>query len=386
MNTEKAADTFKIMPPDCQQTVYYGPKAIEALDGLLDPDKYKGIVLVTGPTLHKKEIDRPILDCLEASKIPFSVFSDTEADPSIATVESIARLCLATKADLVIAFGGGSPMDAAKAAAVLAVYGKDAADYEGGGKVPGPVLPLIAIPTTAGTGSETTSFAVITDPTRQAKMTIASPYLIPETVILDPAFLAMVPQRTAAFCGMDALIHALESYLSKAADPISLAFSKEALARIGGSLQTYVDDRKDEKAALEMLIGSYLAGRAFNRARLGNVHALSHPLSAYFHLPHGMANALLLPAVLEFNEESRFGQLEKLIFGDSSPAYEPGAFVKKIRALNQALGIPASLKEAGVDPSFFEVMAKDAMQSGNVLVNPRKTSLEDLIEIYRQAY
>lgn len=380
------SNTYKIMLPDCEQTVYYGGRAVDALKDLLDPKQCAGIVLVTGPTLHKRGIDSPIIRTIEESGIPFSVFSETEADPSTETVDKIAALCLEQKTGLIIAFGGGSPMDAAKAASVLAVYGGHAADYEGGGKVPGPALPVVAIPTTAGTGSETTSFAVITDGQRKVKMTISSPYIIPGTVILDPDFLEEVPEKTAAYCGMDALIHALESYLSKAADPVSLAFSSEALRRIGKSIEPYVQNRKDKKAALNILIGSYLAGRAFNRARLGNVHALSHPLSAYFHLPHGLANALLLPAVLDFNEEERYQQLEQLIFDLPVPVYEPGSFAHQIRLLNERLNIPSSLKEAGVDSAFFEEMARDALQSGNVQVNPRKTTLEDLIDIYRHSW
>ena len=386
MSQEKINDiAMKAIKSDCEQSVYYGEDSIKTLKTLLDPESCMGIILVTGPTLHRKEIDRPILDILDESGIPYEVFSETEADPSIETAERIARLCQEKNAGLIIAFGGGSPMDAAKAASVLAVYGQDLRDYEGGGKVPGAVLPIIAIPTTAGTGSEATSFAVITDPERKTKMTITSSYIIPEAVILDPEFLAMVPEKTAAYCGMDALIHALESYLSKAADPISLAFSKEALSLIGKSIEAYVKDRTDKKAALNMLVGSYLAGRAFNRARLGNVHALSHPLSAYFHLPHGMANAILLPAVLEFNEESRYQELEQLIFSVPVFTYLPGALVNRIRRLNRDLNIPSSLEEAGVNPAYYKLMARDAMKSGNVLVNPRETALEDLIEIYRHA-
>lgn len=385
MSKDKTGMLYQMMEPDCRQTVWYGDGAVSALSNLLDPAIYKSIVMVTGPTLHREEIDRPVLELLEASGIPFSVFYKTEADPSVETVRAIADLCIEKQADLIVAFGGGSPMDAAKAASILAVFGQEISDYEGSGKVPGDVLPIIAIPSTAGTGSEATSFAVITDSSRKAKMTVASPYLIPAAVILDPQFLSEVPQKTAAYCGMDALIHALESYLSRAADPVSLAFSKEALSTIGGSIEAYVQNRSDLKAALEMLIGSYLAGRAFNRARLGNVHALSHPLSAYFHLPHGMANAILLPAVLEFNEEERYQEIEQLIFSTPVFTYLPGALVSRIRRLNRELNIPSSLKEAGVNSAYYKVMAKDAMQSGNVKVNPRETSLEDLIEIYRNA-
>lgn len=377
---------IKVMDLSLKQKTAWGPNAIQTLPEMLASFQSGSVLLVTGPALHKKEIDQPVLDILEASGRSFSVFSETEADPSIATTEKIADTCRKQEAALLVAFGGGSVIDAAKAAGLLARQGGSLQEYAAGKAAVKASLPLIAIPTTAGTGSEATSFAVITDPKQKVKMTVASKKLNPSAVILDPAFLGNAPERTAAFCGMDALIHALESWLSKAADPVSLAFSERALHLIGRSLVPYVKNRKDEAAAMEMLMGSYLAGLAFDRARLGNVHALSHPLSAHFHLPHGQANAILLPYVLEYNEEPRYQRLESLIFEGPVFCYAPGSLVSRIRRLNAELGIPSTLKEAGVNPAWFSLMAEDANASGNVRVNPRKTSLSDLVSIYEAAY
>ena len=236
---------------------------------------------------------------MESAGIESVSFCRTEGNPSVETVDSACELFKDSAADFIVAFGGGSPLDVAKAVAVKASYGGKVTDYEGGGKVPGPVVPMIAIPTTAGTGSEVTAFSVITDHSRNYKLTIASNYLLPSYAILDPELISTVPEGTAAACGIDAMIHALESYISKAASPFSEMFSLRALELIGSSIRTYVKDRGNTNAAEKMMLGSLFAGIAFSHARLGDVHAMSHPLSAFFDIPHGVANAILLPEVME---------------------------------------------------------------------------------------
>ncbi|MGN0998408.1 MAG: iron-containing alcohol dehydrogenase, partial [Faecousia sp.] len=279
----------------------------------------------------------------------------------------------------------------AKAVGVLARYGGSITQYEGGGKVPGPIVPLIAVPTTAGTGSETTAFSVITDHSRNYKLTVFSDRIIPSYAILDADLITTVPVSTAAACGMDAMIHALESYISRAASPFSDAMAEKALELIGKNIRRYVANREDWEAAEAMLVGSMLAGIAFSWARLGDVHAMSHPVSAYFDVPHGVANAILLPAVVDFNALADSGKYLRIYnYIAETPAtaaqFRPSMLGEEIRALNKALGIPATLSEVGVTDEYFDAMADDAMKSGNIAVNPRATTKRDILDLYRRAF
>lgn len=281
-------------------------------------------------------------------------------------------------------------MDVAKAVGVLARYGGSITDYEGAHLVPGPIEPIIAIPTTAGTGSEVTAFSVITDSARNYKLTVFSYELLPKYALLDPELIMSVPPSTAAACGIDALIHALEAYLSLGATPFSDAMAEKAMELIGGNIRRYVANRKDKEAAGAMLSGSMFAGIAFAWARLGNVHAMSHPVSAFFNVPHGVANAILLPVVAEYNalaDRGRYETIYNYIREKKEPAKDfcPQMLVDEIRSLNRSLGIPANLAEVGVTEDKVPQMAEDAMKSGNIAVNPRQTTLKDVIALYHKA-
>ena len=294
---------------------------------------------------------------------------------------------------LVIAFGAmisGSPMDVAKAVGVTAKYGGSITEYEGAHKVPGKIIPLIAIPTTAGTGSEVTAFSVITDHSRDYKLTVFSYELFPSYAILDPELLTSAPASVAAACGIDAFIHAEEAYVSTAASPFSDAMAEKAMELIGGNLRRFVANRKDEEAACAMMVGSTFAGMAFAWAKLGNVHAMSHPVSAYFHVPHGVANAVILPTVVEYNALADNGRYEKIynyISEDKEPVidFTPDMLVDEVKKLNKDLGIPSSLSEVGVTEDKIEAMAKDAVAHPNVLANPRQTNLKEMIALYKKA-
>ena len=250
---------------------------------------------------------------------------------------------------------------------------------------------MIAIPTTAGTGSEVTAFSVITDHSRNYKFTISSPYLLPTYAILDPELIRTVPGKTAAACGVDAMVHAMEAYISRAASPFSDMFAEKALKLIGANIRNYVADRTDPEACAAMLVGSLFAGIAFSHAKLGDVHAMSHPVSAYFDVPHGVANAILLPTVIDFNMSAA---ADKYYFIYSaiteSPMEEkdfsPNMLGAEIRILNHQLGIASSLSEVGVKSDQFDAMAEDAMKSGNIFVNPRHTTKSDILDLYNQAF
>lgn len=347
-------------------------------------------MLLSGPTLRKMGIVDKAAKYLEDAGMKVDIFTEIEANPSVTTVEKATTAFKEAGADFIVALGGGSPMDVAKAVGVTAKYGGSITEYEGAHKVPGKIIPLIAIPTTAGTGSEVTAFSVITDHSRDYKLTVFSYELFPSYAILDPELLTSAPASVAAACGIDAFIHAEEAYVSTAASPFSDAMAEKAMELIGKNIRRFVARRTDLEAAEAMLTGSLFAGIAFSFARLGNVHAMSHPVSAYFHVAHGVANAVLLPTVIEYNALADHGRYEKIynyIREKKEPAvdFKPQMLIDEIKKLNADLGIPKSLSEVGVTEDKIEAMAKDAVVHPNVLANPRQTNLKDMIELYKKA-
>lgn len=346
--------------------------------------------IISGPHLNKMGIVASCSESLENAGIKVDAYTETEGNPSVETVEKAAAAFCKSGADFIIALGGGSPMDVAKAVGVVARYGGSITEYEGGGRVPGDIIPLIAIPTTAGTGSEVTAFSVITDHSRNYKLTVFSYKLIPAYAILDPELLTTAPVSVAAACGIDAMVHALEAYISKDASPFSDAMAEKALELIGKNIRRYVADRTDIEAAEAMITGSLFAGIAFSWARLGDVHAMSHPVSAYFDVPHGVANAILLPTIVEYNALADRGKYLKLFnYISLTPAseaeFEPFMLVDLLTELNEQLGVPGSLGEVGVTADKFDAMADDAMKSGNIAVNPRSTTKKDVLSLYEKA-
>lgn len=373
------------------QDVIVGKGSLSKLPDVASKLGGKHGFIISGPHLNKMGIVKSCEDALVSAGIEVDSYTQTEGNPSVETVEKAAEAFKASKADFIIALGGGSPMDVAKAVGVVAKYGGSITEYEGADKVPGDIVPLIAIPTTAGTGSEVTAFSVITDHSRNYKLTVFSYKLIPSYAILDAELLTTAPASVAAACGIDAMVHALEAYISKAASPFSDAMAEKALELIGKNIRKYVADRTDIEAAEGMLTGSLFAGIAFSWARLGDVHAMSHPVSAFFNVPHGVANAILLPAVVDYNSLADDGKYYKLYnYISKTPVsgneFEPFMLVDLLLELNEQLGIPASLSEVGVTSDKFDAMADDAMKSGNIAVNPRATTKQDIISLYEKSF
>lgn len=382
-------DSFSFTIP---QNIKFGAGTLDLLPDLAkELGKSKGYI-ISGPHLNKIGMVAKCRKALKNAGMESECFTETEGNPSTDTVVKATEGFKKSNADFIVAFGGGSPLDVAKAVAVLATYGGNIVDYEGAGKVMGPVVPMIAIPTTAGTGSEVTAFSVITDHSRNYKLTVVSNYLLPAYVILDPDLIATVPANTAAVCGIDAMVHALEAYISKAASPFSDIFAREALRLIGGSIRDYVADRSNPAACESMMVGSLFAGIAFSHARLGNVHAMSHPVSAYFDVPHGVANAILLPTVVDFNKDAADPEKYRYIYGCISKDmgadinFTPDMLATEIRMLNYELGILPTLSDIGVTSDKFEQMADDAMKSGNIQCNPQFTMKNDILKLYEQAF
>lgn len=358
--------------------------------------------IISGPHLAKMGLVEKAADYLKTVDIKTDAFTEIEANPSVATVEKATEEFKESGADFIVAFGGGSPMDVAKAVGVVAKYGGSITEYEGAHKVPGPIIPLIAIPTTAGTGSEVTAFSVITDHSRDYKLTVFSYELLPAYAILDAELITTAPASVAAACGIDAFIHAEEAYISTAASPFSDAMAEKAMALIGKNIRRFVANRGDMEAAEAMMVGSLFAGIAFSFARLGNVHAMSHPVSAFFDVPHGVANAVLLPVVAEYNALADHGRY-LTIYNDISPVpaytddFEPMMLVDAIHSLCADIGIAENLtiainqasKTGEVTreeiESKIEAMAVDAMKSGNIAVNPRSSRQCDIEMLYKKA-
>ena len=372
------------------QNIVAGRKTIEKLPEIAAKLGGKKAFIISGPHLNKIGAVAACEALLKKAGIESAAFTDCEGNPSVETVEKATAMFQESGADFIVAYGGGSPMDVAKAVGVVAKYGGSITDYEGAHKVPGDIIPLIAIPTTAGTGSEVTAFSVITDHSRQYKLTVFSYKILPTYAILDADLITTVPAGVAAACGMDALIHALEAYISTAASPFSDAMAEKAMELIGGHIRRYVANRGDLEAAQAMLVGSLFAGIAFSFARLGNVHAMSHPVSAHFNVAHGVANAILLPTIVDYNALADHGKYRKIYnyiaeipLGEDE--FESFMLADEIRDLNDILGIPATLGEVGVKAEAIPAMAADAMKSGNIAVNPRSSRLEDIEMLYRKA-
>ena len=373
------------------QNIIVGRGSLAKLPEVAEKSGGKKAFIISGPHLNKMGIVQSCVDALKAKGIESSVFTETEGNPSVETVDKASAAYKESGADFIVALGGGSPMDVAKAVGVVARYGGSITEYEGADKVPGDIIPLIAVPTTAGTGSEVTAFSVITDHSRNYKLTVFSYQLIPSYAILDAELLTTAPASVAAACGIDAMVHALEAYISTAASPFSDAMAEKALELIGANIRCYAANRGDIEAAENMLVGSLFAGIAFSWARLGDVHAMSHPVSAYFNVPHGVANAILLPTIVEYNMLADKGKYLNIYNYIAELPAAPEEFtadmlVDELLNLNEALGSPAGLEEAGVTKDKFDAMADDAMKSGNIAVNPRSTTKKDVLALYEKAF
>ena len=373
------------------QNIIVGRGSLAKLPEVAEKSGGKKAFIISGPHLNKMGIVQSCVDALKAKGIESSVFTETEGNPSVETVDKASAAYKESGADFIVALGGGSPMDVAKAVGVVARYGGSITEYEGADKVPGDIIPLIAVPTTAGTGSEVTAFSVITDHSRNYKLTVFSYKLIPSYAILDAELLTTAPASVAAACGIDAMVHALEAYISTAASPFSDAMAEKALELIGANIRCYAANRGDIEAAENMLVGSLFAGIAFSWARLGDVHAMSHPVSAYFNVPHGVANAILLPTIVEYNMLADKGKYLNIYNYIAELPAAPEEFtadmlVDELLNLNEALGIPSGLEEAGVTKDKFDAMADDAMKSGNIAVNPRSTTKKDVLALYEKAF
>ncbi len=328
---------------------------------------------------------------LAASDIRTTVFDAVEPNPSIGTVNSALAAYQSGGCNTIVAVGGGSPMDVAKAVGILATNGGGIAQYEGKPEaVRSDLPPLVCVPTTCGTGSEVTPFAVITDEERHWKMSIASPREVPRVAIIDPDLFLKMPASLIAATGMDALTHAIESYTNQDVQPFSDAFDIHAIRLIGTYLRPAVANGNREAMAY-MAVAAAMAGMGFSQNRLGIVHAISHPVTSYVGTPHGVANAILLPYVLEYNAIGagpRIAEIGKALSGNNPQmAWNTSAQmgIQAVRALSRDVGIPETLGEVGVTEEHVAAIAVDAMKSGNIRINPRRATQQDIEIVIRNA-
>jgi len=355
---------------------------------VLNTDK---VTIVTDKGVIGAGLLSGVEETLKEKGIAYNIFDGVEPNPSTDTCYACFELAKVNCSGAFIAVGGGSPMDVAKSAAILMTNGGNLDDYEGVEKFEKDPLPIMAIPTTAGTGSEVTPFAVITIRSRNYKMTIVSNRFLPKVAFLDPTVLTTIPPHVAAACGMDALTHAIESFTNLVASPYTDAFGAEAIRLIGKYLRNYVANRADMEAAGAMCVASNQAGIAFAIARLGNCHAMAHPLGGFFNVPHGVANAILLPHTMKYNllaDSGKYKRIAALLGEDVSGLSDLEAApiaVEAVQKLSNDVGIPKTLTEVGVKEDAIEAMSKDAMLSGNVKINPRMTTLKDIINLYKGA-
>lgn len=370
--------------------VIYGFNAVDQLTSIITQQGFQRIMIITDPGILKagllEDVKKRIPEGLEVA-----VYDQVEANPSIGTCEKALSVLTGIEAEVIVAVGGGSAIDVAKAVGVLATNGGNIAEYEGADKFAQPILPLIAIPTTAGTASEVTVFTVITDTDREYKLTVAGYKLAPRWALVDPVMTTTMPKQVTASTGLDALVHAIESYTSQMASPLSKALAREAIRLISANLRQAVYNGENLVARDNMLMGSLLAGLAFSNTRLGNCHAMSHPVSAMFGVPHGVANSILMPHIMEFNALS-VPELFADIAADMGEVLENLTLIEKawkavesFKKLSLDVGIPQRLSDFKVASSRIEEMARDAMKSGNIAVNPRKTQIEDIIQLYERA-
>lgn len=371
------------------QNCEFGMGALKKLPDILKKCGSDSVLVISDRGLEAIGVVGKVKDIIIAAGMKYSEYLDVLPNPTVDIVNECAKAYNESGATAMLALGGGSPMDVAKAVGVVAKYGGSITDYEGVGKVPGPIDTLIAIPTTAGTGSEVTVAAVITDESRNYKLSVLAPEISPNYAVLDPELIMTAPPSIAAACGIDAFIHAMEAYINTAATPFTDAMGEKAMELIGANIRRFVANRKDEDAACAMMLGSTFAGVAFAFARLGNIHAMSHPVSAFFHVAHGVANAVLMPTILEYNalaDKGRYAKIYEYVTGQKAcECFEPMDLVDAIRELNNDIGIPACLADVGVTEDKIPVMAADAMKSGNILVNPRSSTVKDIEELYKKA-
>ncbi|WP_371381809.1 iron-containing alcohol dehydrogenase [Sporomusa aerivorans] len=367
-----------------------GIDCLEQVIRYIKPMKFRKALIVTDKMLVENRLIEGLLSLLNDSGTFYIIYKDVAPNPTVAQVELGLKLYCDNGCDFLISFGGGSPHDCAKAIALLSTNKGKIHDYEGYNKSIKPSAPLIAINTTAGTGSELTRFCVITDEERRTKMTINDWHVTPIIAVNDAALMTGLPAGLTAATGMDALTHGIEAYVSTNATPVTDCKALKAVELILNHLLAVYKDGCNLEAREMMVYAEYLAGISFNNAGLGYVHAMAHQLGGFYNLPHGLCNALLLPAVMEFNlpaaahKYADIARVTGIAMRDLSAEANARLVISKIIELNRAMGLPTKLTAVkGFEAQDIPVLAEHAIKDICCLTNPRQASVQEIEDIFK---
>jgi alcohol dehydrogenase len=374
--------------------IVFGWGAAATVDEHLDDLDVERPLVVTDPGVREAGVLDPLLEALEASGREYAVFDGVEPDPTDAVVHDAAEAYEAADADSVLGVGGGSSLDAAKAAGVVVANGGHVLDYAGGGNVPEAPPPSVLVPTTAGTGSEVGHWAIVTDAETSVKREIGDVSMLADLALIDPELTASAPAPVRAATGMDVLTHAVEAYVSVRAQRPTSALAADAIEAVGTFLPGAVASRGGDREALSrMARASSQAGMAFNGAGLGAVHALSHQVGAVFGVPHGLANAVLLPYVMAYNLPVVPDRLVDVaaalgedVDRDAPARAEAERAIRATRRLAADVGIPETLAETAAEREAIPRLAERALDDGSLTGNPRTTDADDLAGILERAF
>ena len=371
------------------ETSYHGKGAIASIPTEIAARGFQKVLVVSDPDLVKFGVTKKVTDLLDAAKIDYTVFSDIKANPTIENVQAGVAACKACGADVLVAIGGGSSMDTAKAIGIIMTNPSfaDVRSLEGVADTKNPCTPIIAVPTTAGTAAEVTINYVITDVEKNRKMVCVDVHDIPVVAVVDPDMMSTMPKGLTAATGMDALTHAIEGYITKGAWELSDMFHLKAIELIAKSLRGAV---ANEDAGREgMALGQYVAGMGFSNVGLGIVHSMAHPLGALYDTPHGVANAIILPTVMEYNAEATGDKYKYIaaamgVEGTESMSVEEyrAAAIDAVKKLSADVGIPADLRDI-VKVEDIPFLAQSAYDDACRPGNPKDTSVEDITALYK---
>ena len=377
------------------ETSYFGKGAREELVGEIQKRGFKKVFLVSDKSLVEAGVTAKVEEVLNKAGVPYVLYDEIKPNPTIKNVLDGVDACKDSKADLIVAVGGGSSIDTAKGISIV-MTNPDRADVKslnGASNTVNRGMPIIAMPTTAGTAAEVTINYVITDEDAKIKMVCVDPNDIPILAIVDSDLMATMPKGLAAATGMDALTHAVEGYITKAHNDMSDMFHMKAIQMIFKYLPLAVND-KDPVAIEKMGMAQYIAGMGFSNVGLGIVHSMAHQLGAVYDTPHGIANAMLLPTVMRFNGEDQetAGRFREILMNIGRPDARDlndqdviNTFVWMISELSKAVGITTTIKDYGAKEEDFEMLAEKAMNDPCKPGNPREVTKEDFIELYRRA-
>ncbi|RPF48974.1 lactaldehyde reductase [Hydrogenoanaerobacterium saccharovorans] len=372
------------------ETSYFGKGAIQNVASEIQARGLKKVLLVTDPDLMKLGVTAKVTKVLDDSRIAYEVFDHIKANPSIANVQEGVEVCKKAGADVLVAVGGGSAIDTAKAIGII-ITNPDFADVrslEGVANTKNKCLPIIAVSTTSGTAAEVTINYVITDEEKKRKFVCVDPHDIPVVAIIDPDMTASMPKGLCAATGMDALTHAIEGYITKGAWVMTDMVHIKAIEMIANSLRASVAG--DIDAREQMAVAQYIAGMGFSNVGLGIVHSMAHPLGAVYDTPHGVANAIILPTVMEYNADAtgeKYREIAKAmgVKGTESMTQEQyrSAAVQAVKKLSTDVNIPAKLSDVGVKEEDLQFLAESAMADACTPGNPKDPILEDIIKLYK---